>query len=1114
MGKNEGVLKYLDDFPGGVCLVSRDKEERILAVNREALRIFECDSEEEFMEFTKGLFRNLMTAENYHSVEEMYSGHVVKRNYNFYHFSCEARNGESLQVEGIIGPAEDTGFGPVWVLGLVRSDTRHWALERDLDTGLMGKHAFHIEAKRLELADRAAGVFGRRVHIFINLAQFSAVNVNLGVVVGNTVLKRMGQILRKYFPHEPVAHLAADEFVILADRENVFERLEAAEEEINGILHDDSIRCKAGVVLYDEDHVPVEALDKIVAWEPFEWAKVAADSIRNDGNRSWALYMPDMGQRRIHTAFVLRNFRKALREGHIQVYYQPVIRTLTGKVCSMEALARWKDTEKGMILPGVFIPVLEKMNLIHYLDCYVIEETAKLYNKLKAEHHPIIPVSVNLSRKDFEALSPFDFMEHIVSEYQVPRHYFRIEVTESALTLNGQALKKELNRFRDAGYQLWLDDFGSGYSSLNVLKDFPFDGIKIDMAFLRNFDENSRKIIRSIILMAKNLSIHTLAEGAETQEQVDFLKEAGCEKIQGYFYGKPMPYEEVAAKIESGRYVLEDPLERSVMNGIGLVNVITDKPIGLFIGTKDRCHVLFRNEALKRENQSVTQTDEIFFKNGLMDSANPVYPFIHELIEGSRKSGKSQSATTVEGENLLRYEVHTIRGSEALCGGTFSVVNMSLKEKDSPLQKVNTLYRNMMRLYDGMYYYRDRNQTVEVLLTALPGFKSGSFMRLQEWLKAASWIHPEDRKAFLAFMDINALKKKAGTSPYNAADGVFRFKNRDGQYVWKEALALLIGENILFTTKLLMLSPYSEEEGNRLMARFISSSTRDYRSEEEKSFQVCLLNTLRRRGDFKFFWKDRNCRFLGASDAFLRYYGFPDEKSILGKTDEDMGWHLGDSSYQGEEDKVLQEGAASVNVRGHCIARGRVRTIAATKVPVYQGNDIIGLAGWFVDLNDESKKREKYSRRYYMDEESGFLSCRGFLVSAQHYDDALQAAGSDYEIILLEIPGIESFGKEYGHESRGRLVQAAGRAIRAVYGARAVIGRAGINQFLIIQNAQEKEQDKKDLDTLKEKLSRIHSVDGYPCTLFTRWAIAYSKEVKNLDDMRPILLHRLTGCTK
>ena len=569
MDRNEGVLKYLNDFPGGVCLVSRDEEERILAVNRETLRIFECASEQQFMEFTKGLFRNLMADEDAHSLAGLYQGSERRGNYNFYEGSSKTRTGHFIRVEGVFGPAVDGKRGALWVVGLVQSDVRQSALEKDSDTGLLGLHAFYRKAKQLLKEEEASGIWGQRVPVFINLVHFSSFNSSYGIEAGNTLIYRIAQVLRACFPHAPATHLGADNFMVLSSRDHITMRMDRMVKEINDLIQDRAIRCKAGLVLFDNDHVSPEKL-KTMDWQgPLDMAKLAADSIKNDGNRSWALYTPDMGQKAVDTAFVLRNFEKAMEKGHIHVYYQPITRALTGKVCGLEALARWEDPEKGMILPGIFVPVLEKMKLIHLLDRYVIESTARLYHHLKGARHSVLSVSVNLSRVDFDTMKPFDFMEHIVSKYQVPRQFFHIEVTESALTRDSGVLKKELLRFKEAGYQLWLDDFGSGYSSLNVLQEFPFDLLKIDMAFLRNFNEESRKIIRSIILMAKNLSVHTLAEGAETKEQVDFLRESGCEEIQGWFYGKPMTSDDFEEKVRNGVYVAEEPLETAVMSRLG-----------------------------------------------------------------------------------------------------------------------------------------------------------------------------------------------------------------------------------------------------------------------------------------------------------------------------------------------------------------------------------------------------------------------------------------------------------------------------------------------------------------------------------------------------------------
>ena len=1112
MGKNEGVLKYLDDFPGGVCLVSRDEEERILAVNREALRIFECASEQQFMEFTKGLFRNLMADEDAHSLAGLYQGSERKGNYNFYEGSSKTRTGHFIRVEGVFGPAVDGKRGALWVVGLAQSDVRQSALERDSDTGLLGPHVFYRKAKQLLKEEEASGIWGQRVPVFINLVHFSSFNSSYGIEAGNTLIYRIAQVLRACFPHAPAAHLGADNFMVLPSRDHITMRMDRMVKEINDLIQDRAIRCKAGLVLFDKDHVPPEKL-KTMNWrDPFDMAKLAADSIKEDGNRSWAVYTESLGRDMVNTAFVLRNFEKAMEKGHIHVYYQPITRALTGKVCGLEALARWEDPEKGMILPGLFVPVLEKMKLIHLLDRYVIETTARLYHHLKGARHSVLSVSVNLSRVDFDTMKPFDFMEHIVSKYQVPRQFFHIEVTESALTRNSGVLKKELLRFKEAGYQLWLDDFGSGYSSLNVLQEFPFDLLKIDMAFLRNFNEESRKIIRSIILMAKNLSVHTLAEGAETKEQVDFLRESGCEKIQGWFYGKPMTSEDFEKKLMEGTYVPEGPLESVVMNRVGLVNVLTDKPVGLFLNRKDRFVLLLKNEALKQVADAVYGGGNIYFEGNEVPHGHPIYPWLRALIEGSRASGQEQSVVAMRNGFMLKNTIHSLAGNGILCGGTVSILNMSVKDEHGPVQTLDMLYRNMMRVFDALYYYQGDKNTVDVILSSIPGMKPGSALTPAQWHHLADYVHPDDRKKFIQFTRPENIQKIAAASIHRLSASHFRIKDSHGQYRWKEVIAMVMGkeeENHIFLgakdTALTPLAPVERAEFLRLYAASLPGGCKkETKEERDRNF----ARALRRKSDFKFFWKDKNRRFLGASDAFLRYYGFASEGDILGKTDEDMGWHLGDSTYKEEEEKVLQKGQVSYNAQGKCIALGKLHAIRATKVPVYEGNEIIGLLGWFVDLNDETAMKEKDSLRSFTNEESGVLSYRGIVIEAEHYADAFQSTGMKYEGILLDIPAIEDFGKAYGKDSRRELVRRIVKEIRASFGVRTVIGRMSVNRFLILQNMEEEGITEKELGILSRKIHEIRSIGGYPCTLFLRSARVDCTETEDIDEMKTLLLRR------
>lgn len=1116
MDRNEGVLRYLDDFPGGVCLVSRDSEERILAVNQEALRIFECTSEQQFMDLTNEQFRNLVAAEEFRSVADLYQRREQKADYSFWGFSSRTRTGHFIRIEGIFGPSVDEKRGPLWVVGLVKSTVRHDALETDGATGLLGPHAFYRNVKAFLEQEKVDGTLGQRVPVFINLVHFSSFNSSYGLEAGDTLLYQMGQVIRSCFPDAPATHVGADNFLVMASRSGISAQMDRVVAEINDLIHDRVIRCKAGVVLFDEDHEPPESLKTLKCRDIFDMAKMAADSIREDGNRSWAVYNPSMGRDMVNTAFVLRNFENAMEKGHIHVYYQPITRALTGKVCSVEALARWEDPEKGMIFPGNFIPVLEKMKLIHLLDRYVIESTARIYHRLKKAGYPIIPVSVNLSRVDFDTLKPFDFMEKIIYRYQVPRQFFHIEVTESALTRDTGVLKKELFRFKKAGYQLWLDDFGSGYSTLNVLKEFPFDLLKIDMAFLRNFNEESRKIIRSIILMAKNLSIHTLAEGAETKEQVDFLRESGCEDIQGYFYGKPMSTEDFEKKLGEGVYTAEGPLEKVVMDRIGLVNVLTDKPVGLFLNRKDRFVLLLKNDALKQVGDAVYGGGNIYFEGNEVLHSNPVYSWMQALIEGSRASGQEQSVVAMRNGFMLKNSIHTLAGSDTLSGGTVSVINMSVKNENGPIKTLDTLYRNMMRIFDALYYYQGDKNTVDVILSTIPGMKPGSVLPGAQWLQLSeSHMHPDDRKQFMQFIQPENIQKVAADSIHRLSSAHFRIKDSRGQYRWKEVIAMVMGQaeenHILLGAKETVLTPLAPKERAEFLRLYASTlpGVRDKETKEEKEWN--FVHALKKKSEFKFFWKDRNRRFLGASDAFLQYYGFSDETAILGKTDEDMGWHLGDSTYKAEEEKVLQKGQISYDALGKCIAKGTLHAIRATKVPVYDGNEIIGLMGWFVDLDSEAETKERDSVYRLTDDESGVLSYRGIVIEGEHYADAFQTAGMMYEALLLDIPAIEDFGKAYGMGSRKKLVRRIAEEIRNCFGTRAVIGRMGVNRFIILQNREEEGMIEKELDALSGKLQAIHSVDGWPCTLFLRTAQVDCTETEDVDEMKTLLLRRLPG---
>lgn len=244
--------------------------------------------------------------------------------------------------------------------------------------------------------------------------------------------------------------------------------------------------------------------------------------------------------------FIIEHLDDAIADGELVVYFQPVIRALTEKLSGFEALVRWISPELGFLPPDRFIPVLEEENLISRVDIFVINEVCRLLHKYDAHGgHGNVPVSINLSVLDLNAMDMCQVLIDATEKYNISRDMLHVELTETIMATDEQLVRDRIARFHEEGFEVWMDDFGSGYSTLNSLKDYEFDVLKLDMKFLSSNTEKSWSIMQSIVALAKNIGVGTVAEGCETEEQVKMLRRIGCDKIQGYFFGKPMSHLEI-----------------------------------------------------------------------------------------------------------------------------------------------------------------------------------------------------------------------------------------------------------------------------------------------------------------------------------------------------------------------------------------------------------------------------------------------------------------------------------------------------------------------------------------------------------------------------------------
>ena len=375
--------------------------------------------------------------------------------------------------------------------------------------------------------------------LYMDLENFKSFNRFFGYSGGDILLKFLADAISGQFPGDSATRLGADIFAVLTRDDDIVERYERLHTIVEGYQNRVALELKAGIYAIDgSDKDPAAVIDR---------AKTACESIKGRFDSGWRRFDSALDQQVSMDRHVVNSVAAAVEEGWIEVFYQPIIRAATGRVCDYEALCRWNDPDHGMLPPSAFIGTLERSHLITKLDLCVIEQVCAHQANLAASGREVVPVSVNLSRLDFQLCDIFAEVEAAVARHSIERSMINIEVTESAMDEDSDYFSGQLDRFRAAGYEVWMDDFGSGYSSLNLLKDYRFDALKIDMGFLRGLDENprSREIITMVVDMAKRLGIHTVVEGVETEQQRRFLTQVGCEMLQGFLFSRPMRYEEL-----------------------------------------------------------------------------------------------------------------------------------------------------------------------------------------------------------------------------------------------------------------------------------------------------------------------------------------------------------------------------------------------------------------------------------------------------------------------------------------------------------------------------------------------------------------------------------------
>ena len=790
-------------------------------------------------------------------------------------------------------------------------------------------------------------------------------------------------------------------------------------------------------------------------------------------------------QAAIMEKYILDHLDEALARGDIKIFLQPVVRTLTRQVCGLEALVRWQTEDYGLLMPGSFIEVLKKNRRIHDLDIYVIRTVCRAYSRQRWRVD--VPVSVNLSRLDFDLCDIFEIVESTVRTHKVPRNILCIEITESALASNEKLMHEYIDRFRSAGYAVWMDDFGSGYSSFNILKDFTFDELKIDMRFMSDFHTRSKKILASIIHMAKDIGMQTLAEGVETEEQFDFLRNIGCEKVQGYLFGKPMLFKDCVKYVKEQGMTWETPTLRRYYDDIGRLDVLSASPFsdeakdeGPITGRelnsislaiieiqRDNVELLLENQAFENMTAAVDwPLERKEYSKKLLIPFRSLSKRLQKLLEEARTEGREKLLLVYDNDY---YDMRAFRlarhGSH--CAILITVTNLSRMSALATQQQLDEGLRSLYSVYEQVSMIDLKNLTViSLYLDQDSGHRlpAGNLLtQIEEYTRKQLFL--DDKERFRHFIDPETLEERA--SQGGSISIHVRVKSLHGNYDWKCYELVRIRKSIYY-----LLRRSAESEMEELRTAYESQKRND--QIDEIFTPELLWKNVVNNADIKFFWKDHERRFVGVSQRFLDHYSFESQDAVIGKTDEDMGWHIHNDPFRDEEWKVINEGITSKKVEGNCLVQGEDHEIVATKMPLYNWDGkIVGLIGQFYQTDSQRSGMEA-ARQARTDDLTGLLNSRGLYEDFYAYVDEYRIRGRDFARIEVGVDGFEEINTRYGFTFGDSVIRETGQALLAVCGNTVTIGRGSGPDFIILRQYDE-------IEELYELIGHIRKISEEPC---------------------------------
>lgn len=745
----------------------------IIQVNSRLWSACGCASKDAFLAYTGALFVNLVHPDDRKGVLSRLRAPREADPSRHLYYRILARDGSHIHVEDTCMPVDD---GETCVHYLALSDRNRNQNVFDLVTGLHEKHYLYTWISEQYRYNKESFDDHPLAVLYLNCRGFRHYNEVHGYAGGDLLLQELGKEIERCCSTTMATRLYGDRFVVFCNALHAEDAVRALHAWVGKTY---GLSLVAGVCHPADLSVAPEVLA--------DRAKLACDRVPQGSRECFAVYTDELARAIRMKEYIQTHMDEAVARGWLQVYLQPIVRTLTGRICGVEALARWNDPVYGAIAPGVFVPALEERGLSYKLARFVIDRSAAAVEESMQAALPVCPVSINFSRRDFDMIDPNAEIAQALERHRLPHGMLVAEITESMAMEDAERIHAAIGKFHAQGCEVWMDDFGSAYSSLNSLKDFAFDVIKMDMAFLRDLNDRARKIIENCIAMAKDLGIHTLCEGVETAGQLRFLRDAGCEKIQGYYCSRPRAPEEFRTLLQDRVMVVERPEERRLYDAAGSLPFVKDALWALFLGEDRSWRTVYGSVPL-REEAARRGYEGLAAGNLLQPGRDGYAERICGLLDKAAGTGEEMEVSFFSDGRSYAAAARTV-ASEAgrhLC--LLRIRDTTDESRQLMLTEAGGVTRSFLAEFDGLYMLDTRRKELQVVASELPRVKSANLLTYADRYPD-SFLHEEDRDRFQAWLGSGVEQCGRGSV------GMFRFLQCDGRYAWMTVVLVPYAEH-------------------------------------------------------------------------------------------------------------------------------------------------------------------------------------------------------------------------------------------------------------------------------------------------------------------------------